>query len=100
MIPGYFRTVAEMLQDPLDIEPPRGADAVLGQGWGVEPLPQPGEVLRMQARRAAGTGPLVEGGEVPVVGLGELAHLGWGHFEPTSSGEASSPPRVGDLIRN
>ena len=45
-----------LLQDPADVGAPEGTDAVLGRGRGVEPLPEPGIVLRGQARAAVRAG--------------------------------------------
>ena len=48
------------LEDPADIGGPEGTDAVLGRGRGLDPLPEPGVVLRGQGAWPTGPGLLAE----------------------------------------
>ena len=45
-----------LLEDPADVGAPEGADAVLGPGRGVEPLLEPGVLLRGQRAAAVRAG--------------------------------------------
>ena len=58
-------------EDPADIGGPEGTDAVLGPGRGVEPLPEPGVVLRVQGARPSGPGLLAERLDAAAVVLGD-----------------------------
>jgi transposase len=59
------------LEDPADIGGPEGAGAIIGPGRGVEPLHEPGIVLRGQRAWPSGPGLLAERLEAAAVVLGD-----------------------------
>ncbi len=60
-----------LLEDPLDVESPQGANIVLGTGQLVQALLQPGVLLRVQPWRTPATRSLVEGLDPPAIVLGD-----------------------------
>jgi hypothetical protein len=77
-----------LLEDPLDVEPPDGADAVLGSRRGAQALLQPGVFPRVQPRRAAASRAVVEGLDPAAIVLGD----------PILDRVERAPQRVGDVL--
>src|SRR5512135_2471807 len=78
-----------LFADPLDVAPPVRTDAILGPRWVLEPLLQPGVVLRGQPPWPSGTGPLLERLGAPGVVLGD----------PILDGTERAPQALGDVGR-
>jgi hypothetical protein len=77
-----------LLEDSLDVESPEGADTVLGTGRGVQAQLQPRVLIRVQSRRAAAAGSLVEGLDPPAIVLGD----------PVLDRLERTPQGVGDVL--
>ena len=58
-------------EDAADVGRPEGADAIPGRRRGVEPLLEPGVVLRVEPPGSSGPRPLVEGLDAAAVVLGD-----------------------------
>jgi len=77
-----------LLEDPSDVEPPEGADAVLGTGRGVQASLQLGVLPRVQSERAAAARSLVEGLDAAAIVLGD----------PILDGLERASEGVGDVL--